>query len=357
MTYKAGLIGLGQIAQGYGTPEEVAPYCHAGGIVQSDKVQLVAAADPFEAAHAAFTNKWGAKFQARGGAVSLYANAQEMLAAEKLDIVGVCVKGPMHFETVKAVLLSPNRPRCIFLEKPPFSSLQETDEIVALAKDQGVVMVVSYSRHWAPHVLHLQQLVQDGLIGQVRAVVAYCGGTLLSFASHTTDLICQFASQGQPYAPRFVTATGYVGEQQIPDSFMAQGFEAEPSLHNIVVEFENGVTGFQVGVRGEHNTFYADVFGDKGRVRAGIYIAPAVFDADGKEADYPSLGYPTNTSVFHRAYDQIADYLAGGPLPHCSEADWQKVNEIGFGAIESIHGAGRVALPNMARHRKIFANG
>ena len=43
--YRVGLIGLGQIAAGYGSPGEAAPYCHAGGLAQSDKVQLVAAAD------------------------------------------------------------------------------------------------------------------------------------------------------------------------------------------------------------------------------------------------------------------------------------------------------------------------
>jgi len=57
------------------------------------------------------------------------------------------------------------------------------------------------------------------------------------------------------------------------------------------------------------------------------------------------------------AYEQIAAYLDGGPLPHCTNDHAVAVNELGFGGIESFHAAQRIELPNRDRARKIFANG
>ena len=354
-TFRAGLIGLGQVAAGYGSPEETAPYCHAGGLARSAKVKLVAAAELFPQARTAFTAKWGAALPD----VTLYEEAEAMLKSERLDIVGVCVRGPWHFETMRALLGSPHAPRAIFLEKPPFCSLQEADEIVALAEQKGVSITVSYSRHWAPHVLKLQELVRDGLIGEVRSVVGYCGQEAISFASHTTDLICQFACPGGTYRPLAVTAAGEVKADvraAVPAEFAARGFEPEPWLHWASIEFAGGVTGLQVGQKADHDQFYVDVFGSKGRVRAGIYLPPAAWDAANQPMDLAPHNFPPDASVFTGAYDQIADFLRGGPEADCSGANWQAVNEIGFGAVESMSGAGRVELPNRDRTRRVFAN-
>jgi predicted dehydrogenase len=239
-------------------------------------------------------------------------------------------------------------PKVIFLEKPPTCSLAEMDEMVAAARAAKVEIVVSYSRHWAPHVVRLQQLVAEGLIGEVKRVVAYTGGAFLSFGSHSTDLICQFAG----YCPTAVYARGRIPETDVP-----KGYEVEPHIETIEIEFANGVRGTQLGCHGEHGGFYVDVFGSAGYVRAGIYTPP--FARDDKGAVFPDerLAMPPNASVFTVAYEQIAAYLDGGPKPHCSIDHWTQVNEIGFAGIESVHTDARIALPNTARSRPIFANG
>ena len=143
-----------------------------------------------------FKTKWGGAFPD----TKYYDGAAAMLAAEDLDIVAVCVRGPHHFAVMQEVIAA--GPKAIFIEKPPTCSLAEMDEMVAAAKAKSIPITVSYSRHWAPHVLRLQELVQGGLIGEVKTVVGYTGHSFLSFASHTTDLICQFAG----YCPTAVYA-------------------------------------------------------------------------------------------------------------------------------------------------------
>lgn len=339
--YRVGVIGLGSIAERYGRPQDRTSYCHVGGILHSERVELAAVADLDEQRRANFRKKWGDRFPG----TKYYAGHHEMLAEEALDIVAVCVRGPAHFAVTGDVIEA--APRAIFLEKPPSMSLSEMDTMAAAARNKGIPITVSYSRHWSPHVLRLEQLVKDGLIGEVRTVVGFCGGAFLSFASHVTDLICQFAG----YRARTVFARGRPGKEA-PD-----GYEPEPDIAGAIIEFDGGVTGIHVGQPGAFGGFYADVHGSEGYVRAGIYTPAFARDKEGNEIDLASQAMPADASVFTVAYGQIADHLDGGPPPACTGDDWIAVNEIGFAGIESVHTGQPVALPNTNRARRVFANG
>jgi len=345
--YKVGLIGIGSIAEGYGKPEDANSYCHIAGIIHNPRVELAAVADLSEERRDNFRAKWGALLPPE---YRSYETAIDMLNAEALDIVAVCVRGPHHFAVMQDVLA--HCPKAVFLEKPPTCSLTEMDEMTAQSQALGVPITVSYSRHWAPHVLRLQELVAGGLIGEVQQVVAYCGHSFLSFASHTTDLICQFAG----YCPTAVYARGHVPEGDVQAAHVPPGYEPEPAVDAMTIEFANGVLGTQIGVGGEHGTFYCNVIGSEGLVRAGIYIPPFARTKDGP-VDLAALGMPENASVFTVAYGQIADYLDGGPKAHCTNEDWAAVHEVGFAGIESVLTDQRITLPNVNRARAIFANG
>jgi len=342
MVYRVGIVGIGAIAAlEWGNPGDIAPYNHAGGISQSTRVDLAALADLSAERYATFYAKWGDTFPK----VNYYDSIAAMCAAESPDIVSVCVRGPQHFAVTMEVLAA--RPRAIFLEKPPTCSLQEMDEIVAAARSAHIPITVSYSRHWAPTVLWMEQLVKGGLIGDVKMVVAYCGSSLLSFASHTTDLICQFAG----YHPTAVYARG-AAHGETP-----KGYAPEPDLTGMLIEYENGVTGMQVGVAGDHGSMYCDITGSAGRARVGMYIPPFACDKQGRAIDLAQYARPANASPFKLAYDQIAEHLDGGPRPACTDENWIAVHEIGFAAIESIAIGARVTLPTANRTRRVFANG
>jgi len=340
--FSVGIIGIGSISEGYGEPDDPYAYCHAAGILHSDRVQLRAVADLDENRRERFRIKWGRYFPE----ATSHNSARSLLDSDVPDVVAVCVRGPHHFDVVREVIQA--GPRAIFIEKPPTCSLREMDVLLAEANARNIPITVSYSRHWAPHVLRLQQLVRDGLIGEVRKVVGYVGGTFLSFASHTTDLICQFAG----YCPESVMAHGhYRDDEVIPD-----GYEGEPVIDGALIRFRNGVTGIHVGSDAEHGGFYCDVFGSGGRVRAGMYIPPYACDGDRTPIDL-SAEMPENKSVFAVAYEQIARYLDGGALPDCTNDDFAAVHEVGFAAIESVNTGQHISIPNQRRDRLIFANG
>ncbi|HUS90583.1 MAG TPA: Gfo/Idh/MocA family oxidoreductase [Phycisphaerae bacterium] len=343
---RAGIIGIGSIAAlSYGEPDDAAPYNHAGGLAASDRVELVAVADLLKDKQERFGAKWGPTFPH----VRTYDSGAEMLAAEELDVVAVCVRGPDHYAVMKETLAA--APKAIFLEKPPTCSLAQADELLAEGAAKGIPITVSYSRHWSPKVLRMEQLVKEGLIGEVLTVVGYVGGTVLSFASHVTDLICQFAG----YCPTAVFAHGRVPE--LPAE-ARPGHGPEPTLDSMQIEFDNGVAGVQIGRLGKGTpSFHCEVFGTEGMARAGIYIETYAQGADGKPIDLSQRGIPPEVSVFTVAYGQIADCLDGGPLPDCTNGNFLTVHEIGFAAVESILTGRRIELPNANRARLIFANG
>lgn len=340
--HKVGIVGLGRIAAGYSKPDELAPYTHVGGIQHSKKVALAAVADISAEALAAFRSKWGKCFSA----TKYYGSLKDMLDAEKLDILTVCTRGPHHHAVVLEAIRS--SPKAIFLEKPATCSLAEMDEIVAAAKSAKIPITVSYSRHWGPHILRMAKLVADGLIGKVTSVVGYCGGPFLSFSSHTTDMLCQFAG----YCPAAVFACGAASKDAVPD-----GYEAEPSLLSMIVEFKNGVVGTQLSLKGDHDWFCCEVTGTEGRAVVPFYGTPAAYDKQGKTIAPGSLGLPGVASPFQLAYDQIAAHVEGGPRPDCTGEDFVAVHEIGFAGIESVLTRQRMLLPNINRTRRVFANG
>ncbi len=334
---RVGIIGLGHIASSYG-----GAYTHVGGILESDRVELAAVADPAQAAHDTFMEQWGDRFPD----TTHYSSYEDMFAAEELDIVAVCTRGPHHYTAMMDVIKA--SPKAIFLEKPATCSLEEMDEVVAAAKAATIPITVSYSRHWGPHVLRMAELIKDGLIGEVTGVVGHCGNSLLSFTSHQTDMICQFAG----YDPVAVYARGTVPEKDVPD-----GYEPEPHLQSMVIEFASGVTGTQVAVDGELGSLAVDIQGTEGRACVAFYKPPVARNKKGEPIDLEARGMPENASPFKLAYEQIVDHLNGGPLPHCTNENFIAVHETGFAAIESILTGQRIEIPNVNRGRKVFANG
>jgi len=338
--YSVGVIGLGGMAAMYGKPAEKTPYCHVGGIRQSSRVRLTAVADTLPLAHAVFRERWGAAFPDIA-----YHDSAAALLEDTPDIVAVCVQGPQHYDVMLQVIAA--GPRAIFLEKPPTYSLAEMDAMVAAARAQHIPITVSYPRHWVPHILRLQQLVREGLIGTVKTVVGYAGHAFLSSASHVTDLICQFAG----YCPATVFARGRTGAEA------PAGYEPEPYLDSMMIDFANGVQGMQVGSDGEYGGFYCDILGAEGMVRAGMYLPPAAFDKDKHPIDLRALGMPKPACVFTVAYDQIAAHLDGGPPPDCTNDAFIAVHEAGFAGIESVLSGLPVRIPNTHRTRRIAAIG
>lgn len=103
-----------------------------------------------------------------------YGSWQEMLEGEqgrkdRVDLVTVATPNATHFEITKALLQAGFHVLC---EKPMTMTVEEGEEIVALAGDTGNICAVNYGYSGYSLVRHMRAMVARGDIGKVRLVVA-----------------------------------------------------------------------------------------------------------------------------------------------------------------------------------------
>ncbi|MEZ5801525.1 MAG: Gfo/Idh/MocA family oxidoreductase [Nitratireductor sp.] len=103
-----------------------------------------------------------------------YGGWREMLAGEKtredrIDLVTVATPNATHFEITKAFLEAGFHVLC---EKPMTITVEEGEEIVALARATGKICAVNYGYTGYSLVRHMRAMVARGDLGKIRLVVA-----------------------------------------------------------------------------------------------------------------------------------------------------------------------------------------
>ena len=171
------------------------------GIIRSFKagVELVAVADPQ-------TDKVKGQLAEQGFEnVKLYADADEMLDAEKLDGALIGTRCSLHSRMACKVL---QRDIPLFLEKPIATNMADLKALAAVSRTTKVQTVVSFPLRVTPLVQLAKEIIDSGKIGTVEHVQAwnnvpygYCyfqgwyrdenetGGLFLQKATHDFDYI------------------------------------------------------------------------------------------------------------------------------------------------------------------------
>ncbi len=87
------------------------------------------------------------------------------------DVDGVVIATPVrtHFRLAKEALLHGKH---VLVEKPLTASVAEAEELVALAKELNLVLMVGHTFEYSPAVNELRKLVQSGDLGKIYCVEA-----------------------------------------------------------------------------------------------------------------------------------------------------------------------------------------
>lgn len=251
--YRAALIGCGRM--GATIDDEVdgrpnapqRPYSHAAGYAAADRVALVAAADVDADALAAARERYDIP---RG-----YADYREMIETEDPDIVSVATRPDTHAEMVG--FAAENGVPAVYCEKPLCRSMAEADELVAVCRRNDVLFNLGVNRRFVPLYRTVCELVDDGEIGERRAIIAQCGaGAALWSHSHAADMLC------------FLAGDGEIDWVQAEADFDADDLEGDrllrdPPVHMGYVRFADGTRGYLT--RGGGYEFEVD--GEDGKIR------------------------------------------------------------------------------------------
>jgi myo-inositol 2-dehydrogenase/D-chiro-inositol 1-dehydrogenase len=105
-----------------------------------------------------------AEMQAKTGAVTAVSDYREIMAIKDVEAVYVCATPETtHYPIAKAALEAGKH---VFLEKPISITLDEADELVALAKRNNLKFTIGYSQRFVPKYAYVKKKIEDGTLGE-----------------------------------------------------------------------------------------------------------------------------------------------------------------------------------------------
>lgn len=150
---RVGIIGCGQIADG-----------HAAELGHTDFGRLIAVCDRDELI--------AEQFSRRHQVSAHYVDVDQMLKAEKLDVVHICTPPATHL-TLGTMCM--DHGAHVFVEKPLAANFKEAEQLVAYARAKSRMLTIGHVYHFDPPAVAVREAVAAGKIGEVVHVEAFYG--------------------------------------------------------------------------------------------------------------------------------------------------------------------------------------
>lgn len=88
----------------------------------------------------------------------------EMLKDEELNAVVIATSGPTHYDLAKRALLAN---KDVYVEKPFVLNVAEAHELIELAEERKLVLMVGHLLEYHPVVVRLKEMIASGELGDV----------------------------------------------------------------------------------------------------------------------------------------------------------------------------------------------
>ncbi len=192
MPYRAGIIGLGFIGgadqvSGDALGQEVTELdgTHLFALQNHAEVELVAGSSRDEGRRGRFAERTGAR---------TYADWQQMLKSEELDIVSVATYAPQHAEmTVGCVEAGV---RAVFCEKPIATTLADAGQMVDRCHEAGVLLAINHNRRFNMAFRQLRDRISAGELGELTSINLQWGaGRLGNVGTHMFNAASMISGQ------------------------------------------------------------------------------------------------------------------------------------------------------------------
>jgi len=267
---------------------------HARGVLANpDRFELAAVCDVDAARCAALADELGVARR--------YADAEQMLAAERPDVLVFATPPAVREPLVELGLR--HGVRAIACEKPLACSLSEARRIVDRCAAADVRGVVCHQLRWGAHWQRVRAIVEAGSLGELRLVHATGRPSMLRVGTHLVDAMLWLAGGGP--------AAWVLGQAHGHATFA----EDHPGPEHLagVVHLASGVRGvLEVGSLAPRHLPEAEFWGD---------VAVSLVGSHGQARVVLGGGWEAVTADAGR--------LAGGPDPSPQEgqhlarlADW-----------------------------------
>ena len=328
-----------------------------------ENVEFAAIADPDKAGRT--------RVQKELAALRTYADYEEMLKMEELDIVAVCPRWTdRHREYILACLDAGCH---VYSEKPMTWNLEDGDIIVEQSRERGLKVAVAHQAVYLERVQGLKALLDEGLIGRVEAIYAHGkqdsrggGEDLIVLGTHQFNLM-RFLAGDVSWMSAHVTVDGReITPADVCDATEPVGPVAGDCI-NSYYAFESGVSGFFDSRCYEKKPavarFGMEIVGSEGIVsfRGGagdtlmVYSHPAIVPDEAVEwtaLDLPEEGLGHGNTM---AIIDLIDAIESDRKPVSSASDAVAALEMILGTYESQITGSRVDMPMANRSHPLIS--
>ena len=146
MTVRFGVLGAGRIGR-----------VHARAVASVAGAELVAVADPLDAAARYVADAFGCEVRAVDG----------IEGSDDIDAVIICSPTDTHADLIERFVRAG---KAVFCEKPVDLSVTRAKRCLATVEAEGGVLMVGFQRRFDPDYLALKRVIDDGRIGAVEMV-------------------------------------------------------------------------------------------------------------------------------------------------------------------------------------------
>ena len=323
---KVALVGAG----GWG-------YQHARVFAAREDVDLCAVAGRTEERTKARAAQFGLRY---------YLDIDEMLVAEKPDLVSISLPNMGHYEPTLRVIQA-GYP--LLVEKPLVFDLTEGENLLREAQARDLFFAINFNHRYGKPVQLAKSAIDEGRLGQLVFVTSRLGGeggwgghphaNLIETQCHVFDMLEHFCGPISSVQAEMTDKTGI-------------GF----STMALSLKFDNGVVGSLVG---SYDSSYAypettrvELNGTDGRILIIDTVKRYAFHRAGEETgEIWEAGFFNDVErEFHRTFDRYLDPMLDsfkrGAEPPVHARAGQRALALAYAAIESYETGRRVNVAN-----------
>jgi predicted dehydrogenase len=289
-------------------------------------------------------NRVRADAAARAFGVRAFYDVQEMLDALRPDICGICTGGYEYSSDHYGPTMQALRAGCHVLgEKPIANEIGQAEEMVALAREQGLCYGIDLNHRFTPLAQRAKAWIEEGRLGRLLFV------NMAMWIMNPRETSPWF--QIKALHPHTVDVMRYFcGDIKAVQCFVtkAPGRTIWSTAH-FNMEFENGVVGGLTGsydIERGHPMERAEVAGTGGRfVLEDMFMELTLYPAGGTEktvlsnTPFGMITEKTFDDTFRNRIHRFAEQVAAGCAPEAidgSGADGLAAQRVLAAAIESV---------------------
>jgi predicted dehydrogenase len=176
--YNVLIIGAGNIGAFYDTPNSENILTHAHAFSKAQEFNLLGFVDLEKHRAVKAAELWGTE---------TFSSIEDAFSNHNIDVVCVCVPDKFHYQILKKI--TNFSVKLVFAEKPLAKTLDEALEIIKLYNENGIKILVNYSRRFVTKFENVRHKILVGEYGEFICGNGYYGKGTLHNGSHLIDFL------------------------------------------------------------------------------------------------------------------------------------------------------------------------